>query len=230
MPVVAPHRPGRQRHQYRLGAPTRLEPEERAAVVDQVEFHVAAAPIRLKGALALAVLNIHAAFDDGQIGGKEMLAHASRQREARLEPRFIEVIEENPADAARFPPVPDIKIFVAPLLETGMAIGTKSRERLAANAVEMRRVFGIPVVGGEVHPAAEPPDRIAPCLFGHEQAHVHVHCRHVGIARVQYNGYAGRLKRSSGKLGTRRGGGWRETSPKDVRKIDACTLEYGTFF
>src|SRR5258706_332266 len=54
-PVVAPFDARRQRHEDGLGAPARLKAKERAAVVDQVEFHVAPAPIGLERALALAV-------------------------------------------------------------------------------------------------------------------------------------------------------------------------------
>ena len=54
-PVVAPGHDRRHRHQDALGAPARLQAEQRAAVVDQVELDVAAAPVGLEVALALAV-------------------------------------------------------------------------------------------------------------------------------------------------------------------------------
>ena len=54
-PVVAPGDDRRHRHQDALGAPARLQAEQRAAVVDQVELDVAAAAVGLEVALALAV-------------------------------------------------------------------------------------------------------------------------------------------------------------------------------
>src|SRR5882757_2259478 len=53
-PVVPPLHQRRQRHQYRLGAAGRLQAEQRATIVDEIELDVAAAAIGLKVALALA--------------------------------------------------------------------------------------------------------------------------------------------------------------------------------
>jgi uncharacterized protein HemY len=55
VPVVAPFDDRRHRHQDRLGAPARLQAEQRAAVPDQVELDVAAAPVGLEVALAFAI-------------------------------------------------------------------------------------------------------------------------------------------------------------------------------
>src|SRR4051812_554101 len=68
LPVVAPLGARRQRHQDRLGAAARLQAEQRAAVVHQVELDVTAAAIRLEAALALAVGQLLAALEDRHIG------------------------------------------------------------------------------------------------------------------------------------------------------------------
>ncbi len=68
MPVVAPFHHRRQRHQDRFGAPARLQAEQRAAVEHQVELDIAAAPVRLEVALALAVGHVLAALQDRQVG------------------------------------------------------------------------------------------------------------------------------------------------------------------
>src|SRR5512136_1420326 len=52
LPVVAPFHDGRQRHEYRLRAPARLQPEQRAAIIDEIEFDVTSAAVRLKIPLA----------------------------------------------------------------------------------------------------------------------------------------------------------------------------------
>src|SRR6202044_1250613 len=69
MPVVVPSHQRRQGHQNRFGAAAGLQTEQGAAVVNQIEFHVAAAPIQLKAPLALAERLIPAPFQDGQVGG-----------------------------------------------------------------------------------------------------------------------------------------------------------------
>ena len=58
--------------------PPRLQAEQRAAVVDQVELDVAAAPVQLELALAFAERRVLAALDDRQVGVEEAVADARR--------------------------------------------------------------------------------------------------------------------------------------------------------
>src|SRR5664279_1580380 len=55
LPVVAPPRERRHRHQGGLGAPARLEAEQRTAIPHEVELDIASAAIELEIALTLAV-------------------------------------------------------------------------------------------------------------------------------------------------------------------------------
>src|SRR5438034_440286 len=71
LPVVAPFDDGRQRQKNRLRAASGLQAEQRAAIPDQVEFHVAAATIRLEVALALTVRHIFAPDENRFVGGEE---------------------------------------------------------------------------------------------------------------------------------------------------------------
>src|SRR5262245_51587411 len=89
MPIVAPADEGRERHEDRFRTAAGLETEERAAVPDEIELHVAAAAIELEVALALAVGSILAAPQDRQVGRQEMIADALEQREAALESPFV---------------------------------------------------------------------------------------------------------------------------------------------
>src|ERR1700694_812596 len=84
-PVVAPPDERRQRHENRLGASVRLQPEQRAAVIDQVELDVASSAVRLEIALALSVRQILAPQQNGFVGVEKTIAHAARQGEAVLE-------------------------------------------------------------------------------------------------------------------------------------------------
>src|SRR6202034_76947 len=100
-PAVLPAHQRRERHEDRLGAVARLEAEERAAVVEEVELDVAPAPVELELSLALAVWGVSAAFDDRQVGGKEGIADAAQQLEAALEAAIPQVVEEEAADPPR---------------------------------------------------------------------------------------------------------------------------------
>src|SRR6185369_9968854 len=82
MPVVAPFYDRRQRHQNRFRAPSRLQAEQGAPVIYQIELDIAAAAISLEIALALIVFHVSAPLGDGQIGAEEAVADALRQAEA----------------------------------------------------------------------------------------------------------------------------------------------------
>src|SRR5262249_43548090 len=140
LPFVAPLHDRRQRHEDRLRAAARLQPEERAAVPYEVELDVAPAAVRLEVALALAVFAIAALLDDRNVRRKERVAHGAHHREALREIQLAEVVEERAADAARLVAVLEEEIFVARLLET-LVQSRKRRERVAVGAVEMHAVL-----------------------------------------------------------------------------------------
>src|SRR5699024_473550 len=66
--IVTPGGQWRQRHENGLRATAGLQPEQRAAIVDEVEFDVAATAVELERAFALTVGRVLAAGDDGGIG------------------------------------------------------------------------------------------------------------------------------------------------------------------
>src|SRR5512133_4241711 len=124
-PVVAPNDVRRQGHQNRFGAPARLQSKQRAPVVDQIELDIATAPISLEIALAFSVRELPAALGDRHPGFDEMIAYASKQAETLIEAPFGEIIEEDPADTARFLPMLEIEILIAPLLESWIVLRVK---------------------------------------------------------------------------------------------------------
>ena len=89
LPVVAPGHDRRHRHQDALGAPARLQAEQRAAVEHQVELDVAAAPVGLEVALALAVRQCRggAARSAGRPAGRRRRRRASARSRRRSRPR-----------------------------------------------------------------------------------------------------------------------------------------------
>ena len=83
--------------------------------------------------------------------------------------------------------------------------------------MEMPRVLLEAVVGRQVHAAAEPPDGVAPGRD--EEAHVHVHRRAVGIARMQHQRHAHRLAGAAGELRARGGGRGGRLAPCTCEKL-----------
>src|SRR5690606_7434603 len=122
-------RDGRHRTKDRLAAPARLQPEQRAAIVDEVELDVTTAAPRLEITLALGPRLVAMAHDDRRIRFEEGVAHRSCQRETGHEAAFVEVIEEDAADAARLVAVLQEEVIVAPALEARVPVGTERLER-----------------------------------------------------------------------------------------------------
>src|SRR5450755_1548839 len=157
MPVIAPARDRRKRHEDRLGAAVGLKAEQRAAIVDKIELDVAPAAVCLEIAFAIPVGEILAPEHDRIVRGEKMLTDALRQREAMFEAALVQIVEKNPADAARLVAMPEEKVVVAPGLESRVVVVAERHQRFATDAVKMDRVFLEAVIGREIHPAAEPP-------------------------------------------------------------------------
>src|SRR5690606_16101389 len=133
----------------RFGASARLQAEQRAAVVDEVELDVAAAPVQLELALAFAEGRRPAPFDDRQVGVEERIADAAREREAALEAAVVEIVEEQAADAARFVAMLEEEILVAPPLPVRIEVVAERRDRIARDRMPMAHVLVDRVVRGQ---------------------------------------------------------------------------------
>src|SRR3990167_4559936 len=103
-----------------------------------------------------------------------MIAHAAHEAEAVREIFFVEVVEEQPADAARLVAVLQEKIFIAQLLEARIIIRTEGIAGGLGGAVPVDRVLLETIIRRQVETAAEPPHRFSPGFFSHEETHVAV--------------------------------------------------------
>ncbi len=112
------------------------------------------------------------------------------------------------------------EVLVAPLLVARIAFCAERRQRRLAGAVEVPRIFLEAVVGREVHAAAEPPE-----VARGEAAHVHVHGRAIGIARVQDQRHAHGFVGEAAELRTRGGGRRRQARALYPRVVHAAALE-----
>ena len=90
-----------------------LQAEQRAAVVQQVELRVAPAPVLLPSALAVAERHLPAPRHDLAVGGQEGVRDRPRELQRPREAPLVQVVEEQPADAARLAAVRQEEVLVA---------------------------------------------------------------------------------------------------------------------
>src|SRR3954447_7007848 len=107
----------RQAHQDRIHVAARLQAKQRAAVMDQVEFDIAAAADQLVFTVRCAPRLAHAAADDAWINVKKCLPHVANKAKIRLYVATEVVVEEDAARSTRLLPVRQIEVAVAPRLE-----------------------------------------------------------------------------------------------------------------
>ena len=205
-----------------------MQPEQRAPVDHQVEFHIPAAPQCLEGALTLAIRGVHPPSDDGQVCLQKMITHAARQRKGGGKVRRVQVVEENPANAACLVAMLQEEVFIAPGLHGRIMFGAEGLQCIEAGLVKMPGIFHLAVVGREVHAATEPPHVLFVGRGGHgaEEAHVHVHRGHVGVARMQHQRHPGGAGLAAGQFLAVGGGRGRHLGHFHVGEHHAAALQH----
>src|SRR3954451_11043174 len=113
--VLGPLHFRRHRGEDRIDVAARLEPEQRAAIVQQVEFDVAPAPDQLFFAIGRVPGRVAIAPDKFGIDFQERAADVLGKGEIGIPVARIVVIVEYAADAACLLAVRQIEIYVAPL-------------------------------------------------------------------------------------------------------------------
>ena len=150
-----------------------------------------------------------------------------------VEAAFVEIVEEDAAQAPRFLAVLEVEVLVAPLLEARMEIAAAGVQRGLAGAVEMDRVFLEGIVRREVHAAAEPEHVIVVRGMhglGDEDAYVHVHGGHVRVARVDHQRDTHGFPGASGQLGAMGAGRGRQRGAGHVAEQHATAFEHPPAF
>src|SRR3546814_12833887 len=84
----------------RLDVAAGLQAEQRAAVMQQVELDVAAAPNQLVASLRLGPAIVHVPLDEARVDVEECLSDVAGEGEVGLE-AAVEIVVEDAADAAR---------------------------------------------------------------------------------------------------------------------------------
>ena len=140
------------------------------------------------------------------------------------------VVEEDSAHTALLIAVLEVKIFVAPLLETRVLVLAKRRQGITATAVEVHGIFFKAVVRRQVHAAAKPAHGLLAGMPGRNHAHVHVHRGHIGIARVEHQRNTHGLERRAGQFGPVLRGRRRQLRAAHMREAAASALEHAAAF
>jgi hypothetical protein len=187
---VLPPRRQRQTHKNALHPRARrVQAKTRASVVHEVEFHVASAAQLLPCLFVLRVGHVFALLNEGQVAGQEGVEAVLHEAEEGFLVVFlgVEVVEEDSADAARFLPVGNVKVFVAPFFEAWVVVFVVLVAGLFDALVEVYRVFVKEVRGRQVSTAAEPPCfALAGGVHGFEIPVVEMHSGGHGVHRVQH--------------------------------------------
>src|SRR5204862_6194165 len=102
------------RREDRLDIAAGAQAEDRSAVVEQVEFDVAAAPDQLLFALVFIPARRIIAADELWIDIEELAPHLLSESEVLVPVSRLEIIVEDPTDAAHFVAVLEEEIVVAP--------------------------------------------------------------------------------------------------------------------
>ena len=170
--MVAPVHLRGEGHEDGFRSATGLEAEEGTAVVDEVEFDVASAPVELEFLVPGLVGVVGSAAEDGVVGGGVGVAYVAEEGEGLGEAAFGVVVEEDAADSSGFVAVLEVKVVVALLFEARIEVFAVGGAGVAGGLVPGYGVFLEAVVGGEVEASAEPPDGGASFGAGDEEAYV----------------------------------------------------------
>src|SRR5690606_7925429 len=227
-PVVFPAYPWRQGHQDRLRPAARLQAEQRATVIEQVELDVTPAAIQLELPFPIAEGLLVAGFHDREVGRQETISRSAEEVERTFEAELVQVIEENAADTAGFATMLQIEVIVAPLLVAIVERVAERHAQVPRLPVPVEHVLVHGIEGCEVETAAEPPGRSCTVIAGLEEPEIRMRRRNMRVPRVQHQRYPERLEAVAGKLRSRAGGAFRKRVAKHVREPDAGLLEDST--
>src|SRR5215471_9441301 len=115
--ALRPHHQRRHGRQDRLDVAAGLQPENRAAVVEQVELNITPTADELLLAVCISPWGHHVAAHDVWVDADKGAAYALREVEVLLPVSGIEIVVEDAANTAHLCAVRQIEILVAPGLE-----------------------------------------------------------------------------------------------------------------
>ena len=174
----------------------------RAAVPHQVELNIAPAPIELEFALFFTVNHVHAATRNRHVGGKKSVGHALHHGKAALRTQFLKIIKKYATNAALLLAVFQKKVVITPSFETWVLVFSERGQRVVTSLMKVHRIFLKSVIRRQVHSTAKPAHRCAAIKRGgDDHADIHVHRRHIRVARVKHQRHTQRLEGCARQLG-----------------------------
>src|SRR6185437_5571044 len=160
-----------------------LQAEMGAAVIEQIEFDITAAPLGLFVAFLFGPGFHHAAADDPGLDVEKGFSNGFGEGKVAFPIAAVMVIEEDAADTARLTAMRQPEIGVGPFLVFGEPVLVEAIAGLLQPGMEIHRVGMARTARGieswiEIGAAAEP------VFGGDDHAGVHVHRRHPRILHV----------------------------------------------
>src|SRR5690606_17083426 len=144
----------RKRHQDRLRPAAGSQPEDGAAIVEEIELHIPAATPELMDALVVPERLVAPAFDDRLVRLEKAIGCILPERDSAV--IGLELVEEDAPDAARLPAVTEPEVFIASALEARIPARVVIVAHALEDAVKMNRVLLEKIIRREVGAAAEP--------------------------------------------------------------------------
>ena len=176
--VILPAGSLRQRHKDGLDATARLEAEDSATIVDEVELSVSTTTNELPLLLLLSELIVLVLVDDGQVGGDDAVKAIGCEVEELLWLAIVQIVIEDTAKTTGLASVGDDEVVVSVLLELRVEGRVVLIHDRLVGSVEVLHILNIKIRRSDISSAAEPPDT----TIGLEVSVVEVHGGAVGVA------------------------------------------------
>ena len=118
-----------------------MQAKQRAAIPDQIELDITTATVELKIALALAVGHRFSSLYNWQISVGVAFAYRLHKGKTVVEIWRVQIIKEQPANAALFVAMFEVEVFVAPFFVTRINVFAKWQAQVTGGAVPVNGVF-----------------------------------------------------------------------------------------
>ena len=139
--TVFPASRERERHQDAFDSSVGRQSKLGAAVVNEVELHVASSTKLLPCLLLRCERQVDATFQNGHVSLEKFRSNVVHEGKARVFTAGAQVVEENTTNAASFASMWNVKVIVAPALEPLVIGDLVAIARRFVNAVKMNGVL-----------------------------------------------------------------------------------------
>src|SRR5262249_24693453 len=125
-----------QAHQNGFGAAARFQPENRTPVIEQIEFDIAAAAVKLILPFVFAIRLFHPALNNRKVSVNQRISGILDEGKI-LFLVVLKIVEEYSGDTSNLTAMLQRKVLVTPCFEAGVKIGIMTVARLFEDTVKM---------------------------------------------------------------------------------------------